>query len=368
MKTTLIMLTLSSLNIMKPVIAILFFALFFNAISCLAQYQTDVKLTPTPYDVTAYKGQSSNRSIKKRIWLTDFAVSKPDCRDTITITEYDRNGRIIHHISFLQGKRSSVTDYSYPQIGMTVWRSQSPGSRLADVCQIMYDKSGKVNYFNSISVVNNDTTARMLTRFIYNKDSLVLMREQSRGGKAFVTNTYQYKDKNMVMAEFKTAGSPYTAWIGMIYNKDHLPVKQNRYGLRGSVVDSSLLEAYTFAGKNLASVTRPDGSNLKSMVLSTFTYDEQGRIANETATQDTLYQRVSYAYQGKYLARITVIANITRSSLAHGYLLPYLTRLPIIPAEFVTTYAYDNKGYLIKTEETLNGILQLRKVYLIEYY
>ncbi|MDN3598351.1 hypothetical protein QWY89_06800 [Mucilaginibacter myungsuensis] len=270
-------------------------------------------------------------------------------------------------VSFLYGKRSLIANYSYPMPGVAIWRSQRPGSRSTTVCKIVTLPSGKTDYFITWELMDADTTSRVLSRFFYDKDSLLVAAEDSRLGKPYQVTNYQYKDKRLVMAEFKTLSSPNTRWIGLIYDKEHLLQKQIQYGLRGSIVDSTTIGTYEYLGKNIFAQTRPDGSDPNKMIRTTYAYDLQSRIVGLSATLDTLYQKIIYEYKDKYLSRTTVSTNTGRT-LAPGFYSPYINYSNKASVTLVTTYNYDNKGYLVRTEETLNGVLQSRRQNVIEYY
>jgi len=354
---------------MKPIkIIYLIFSLLLFVIDCFGQENLDVKVDPTPYRVSGYMGKQDNKSVKRRIYIIDYNIKENNSRDTMTIQDYDIIGNEIKHHAFSHGKKEYEITYEYyPKQKLRIWRRPEYNHEAGTVDRTWYYSNDKIKRFENANFRKADTIDRGVVNFTYNKDSLLVLREDMAYGKIYLTKIYNYNGKDMVDAETKMGGNPNYNGVLYKYNADHLPVSQTKYYMRPNGRDTLLSHLYFYEDKKLISEQYKDGLDPKKDISVSYTYDKNNRILAAMSKEDTLYRQTSFEYAGPYLSKVTVTAN-NWSKLSREWFIFGPTPLTKMPMTYETTYYYDDKGYLIKTEDTLNGVLQMRKLYVIEYY
>ncbi len=335
----------------------------FSATRCFAQNDLlDVKVIPNPGDISAYMGKQDYRSVKQRIKLQGVGSPYNKKGDALEIRNYDKAGRETRVILFSKGKRDGITTYEYPA-GQHVTLEHmklSPSDPVTNF-RITYDEQGR-----KLSVSHSQTsqgyTYKGMVNYDY-KDGLLLQREAFLNEKRTVFYTYQYKGTDMVQAEAKNSGPSFTRYVFQ-YNSDHLPASETIFYVRPNKTDAMPPSTYTYKDKKLVGESIYTNDALKMQIDVTYGYDTLGRISNKSEIKEKSYRNITYEYSGPYISKMIIKTN-TGPMGAHD---PMMHTFPFgqIPDEI--DYYYDNKGYLIKTEEKLNDSVQFSVEYKNSYY
>ena len=350
---------------MKKLILVYLFLLFTNC--CFAQSELlDVKVMPNPSDISAYVGKQDYKSVKQRIRIIDDIYNRK-AKDTSSIINYDDQGREQIYVLFEMGKRSSITTYNYPEgKNQTLEYIQNLTPKYVTYFRIAYDKQGRKLSVYHAEIQHGDTTSRGESRYDY-ENELLLKRQDLLNGKLIFTHQYLYNSSELQQVETRTNNSPAFYRYVYQYNTAHILVNQMGYHIRPTKTDTLPPHHLTYENKNLVSESYFTNAYPPKLTNVAFGYDSLGRVNSKNEAIDTLYRKTNFQYNGPYISAVYTKTN-TWHSWDHDPLLRNVFSFTKMPVNYETDYYYDKNGYLIKTEEKLNGVIQLSILYINVYY
>lgn len=343
---------------------ILFCLSLFLSIGAFAHAVLDIMPEPQPYDVTAYTGNTSNKSVKQRTFIKERGGRK----DFFSTEFYDILGRTTG-ISYTSGKKTPDVSYEYyPGQNMSIWRTEGKDKSIT-VHKTVYRGPGDEPplFTESATTLKGDTLSINNARFEYNADGLLLKRQDFLKHKVYATKTYRYDQKDLVWAEVRSPYSPTYNAVKFSYDNNHHVIAATDYFFRPGKTDTVASFFYTYDKDKLIAERDIDPSDPKKYISISYTYDDNGRISSMVSKEDTLYRQTTFQYTGKLLTKVTVKAN-DPYKLGKGYYTTSPNALTKMPMTNEFTYVYDDKGYLIKLTEVLNGVMLSALTYEMEYY
>jgi len=352
---------------MKKVIPVL---LLFTTIAgrCLAQEELlDVKPAPRPANIASYTGKQDFKFVRQRIAVVDYDARNRNAKDTSSIINYDSAGRLEKYVLFEKGKRYSITTYAYPDgKNVTLVYMQNLSPRYLTFFRTRYDRQGRTLAVYHAEITNNDTTSRGLSNYTY-KDGLLVKRQNFLNGKPVFVHDYMYHGADLQQAKTQNANSPASYTYVFQYDANHLLTGETEYHFYPKGIDTLHPAHFNYAGKMLVSETYSGIAGPKTQTTITYGYDPQGRINSRNDRSDTLYRNTTFTYTGPYISAVKISTNTWRA-WKYGSLMRGVFTLTPMPVSYETNYFYDDKGYLIKTTEKLNGTLQWSVTYSNTYY